>query len=123
MLDAALGALAAGALLVADELDLCLHPRLSKAVVELFTDSDSNPHGAQLLFSTHNEALLNAMRRDSIVFVDKDPQTGASSLTPLSDFTTRKRDDIRRAYAEGRFGGVPVIGDLAGAVAHAMSDG
>lgn len=108
--------LEAGQLLVLDELDASLHPRLSAALVRMFTDPEANPNGAQLLVTTHDESLLPTMRRDSIVFVQKG-RDGASELVPLSDFKTRGRDDIRRAYAEGRFGGTPTVGDLAAAIA------
>ena len=45
-----------------------------------------------------------------------------SSVVPLSDFDTRKRDDIRRAYREGRFGGVPILGDLADTTARFLAE-
>lgn len=105
----ALEALAAGSLLVVDELDTSLHPGLARAFVSLFTKPESNPHGAQLVFSTHDVTLLNSglLRRDEIWMAEKDRQ-GASRFTPLSDFKLRSRDDIERAYRNGRVGGVPL---------------
>lgn len=114
-----LDVLASGATLVVDELDASLHPRLSAAIVGLFTNPESNPRGAQLIFTTHDESLIPHLRRDEVVFSEKDA-TGASSLVPLSDFETRKRDDIRQGYADGRFGGVPMLGDLAAVVAEGL---
>ena len=107
----ALKALAAGSLLVVDELDTSLHPDLARAFVSLFGNPASNPHGAQLIFSTHDVTLLNSglLRRDEIWIANKDRQ-GASRFTPLSDFKLRSRDDIERAYRDGRLGGVP-LGD------------
>ncbi|MCA9560454.1 MAG: AAA family ATPase [Myxococcales bacterium] len=105
-----------GVLLVLDELDASLHPRLSAALVAMFTDPESNPNGAQLVFSTHDETLINSVRRDSVVFVQKD-RVGNSTVIPLAEFKTRARDDLRRAYHEGRLGGTPVVGDLAAAIA------
>ena len=104
----ALEALAAGSLLVVDELDTSLHPSLARAFVSLFGNPESNPYGAQLVFSTHDVTLLNSglLRRDEIWMADKDRQ-GASTFTPLSDFKLRSRDDIERAYRNGRLGGVP----------------
>ena len=104
----ALEALAAGSLLVVDELDTSLHPSLARAFVSLFGNAESNPYGAQLVFSTHDVTLLNSglLRRDEIWMADKDRQ-GASRFTPLSDFKLRSRDDIERAYRNGRLGGVP----------------
>jgi len=104
-------ALREGSVLVLDELDAGMHSRLCAALVRLFTHPESNPNGAQLLFTTHDETLLDHVRRDSVWFVEKG-RSGGSVLVPLSDFKTRKRDDIRRAYHQGRFGGVPMVGDL-----------
>ena len=105
----ALGALAAGSLLVVDELDTSLHPDLARAFVSLFSKPESNPHGAQLVFSTHDVTLLDSglLRRDEVWMADKDQQ-GASRVTPLSDFKLRSRDGIERAYRNGRVGGIPL---------------
>lgn len=115
-----LSALEAGQLLIIDELDASLHPRLSAALIRMFTDPDANPNGAQLVFTTHDESLFQHVRRDSVVFTEKDGG-GASRLVPLAEFKTRERDDIGRAYAQGRFGGTPITGDLAGAIARHQS--
>lgn len=102
----ALEALASGSLLVIDELDSSLHPRLAQAFVSLFMRPESNPHGSQLIFSTHDVALLGAklLAQDEIWLVDKNTE-GVSSLTPLTDF--RLRGDVERAYRNGRLGGSP----------------
>jgi len=109
----ALEALSEGSLLVIDELDTSLHPDLSRAFLSLFHRKASNPHGAQLLFSTHDVTLLdsNVLEQDEIWLMDKDPD-GASRLTPLTDFELQPPDqlrhgDIEQAYRLGRFGGVP----------------
>jgi energy-coupling factor transporter ATP-binding protein EcfA2 len=106
-----LTALERGGLLVIDELDASLHPRLCAELVSLFLEPAANAKGAQLVFTTHDETLLDVLHRDEVVFVDKDRE-GVSRLTPLTDYKTLKRDDIRRAYHLGRFGGVPRVGRL-----------
>ena len=108
-----LEALAQGSLLVIDELDTSLHPDLARAFVSLFNKEDSNPHGAQLVFSTHDVTLLGSglIRQDEIWMTDKNRE-GASEFTPLTDFKLRSRDDIERAYRHGRFGGVPTADDF-----------
>ena len=109
----ALEALSRGSLLVIDELDTSLHPNLARAFVSLFDKKDSNPHGAQLVFSTHDTSLLSSelLRQDEIWLADKD-HDGASKLTPLTDFKLRSRDDVERAYRDGRLGGIPSVGDF-----------
>lgn len=110
-------------LLVLDELDTSLHPDLCRALVGLFTDPRSNPHGAQLLFTSHDRGLLAALRRDQVVLVDKDRE-GVSHLRSAADYRgLRGRDDLIDAHGQGRLGGVPVLGDLVGALAREASDG
>ena len=109
----ALEALSRGSLLVIDELDTSLHPNLARAFVSLFEKKDSNPHGAQLVFSTHDVSLLGSglLRQDEIWLADKD-HDGASKFTPLTDFKLRSRDDVERAYRYGRLGGIPSVDDF-----------
>lgn len=115
--------LTAGGLLMLDEIDTSLHPEICAALVGLFTGGRTNPHGAQLLFTTHDRSLLSSLRRDEVVLVDKTPD-GASSLRVASDFRgVRARDDLRRAHEQGRLGGVPVLGDFAGEFARVREHG
>ena len=109
----ALEALSRGSLLVVDELDTSLHPNLARAFVSLFNKESSNPRGAQLVFSTHDVTLLGSgvIRQDEIWMTDKNRE-GASEFTPLTDFKLRSRDDIEKAYRDGRLGGVPAADDF-----------
>ena len=109
----ALEELSEGSFLVIDELDTSLHPDLCRAFLSLFHSKISNPHGAQLLFSTHDVTLLDSdvLQRDEVWFTEKDSD-GASQLTPLTDFKLPPPDqlqhgDIEQAYRRGSFGGVP----------------
>ena len=105
----ALEALARGTLLVIDELDTSLHPDMARAFVSLFSKEASNPNGAQLVFSTHDVALLGSdqIHQDEIWMTDKSHE-GVSRFTPLTEFRLRSRDDIEKAYRHGRLGGVPI---------------
>ncbi len=109
-------ALDEGQMLVIDELDTSLHPDLCAALVDLFTDSASNPSGAQLLFTTHDRGLLSRLRADEVALIDK-ASDGRSTIRAASDFRgIRKRDDLRTAHQRGRIGGIPVLGNLAEAM-------
>ena len=100
-------------LLVIDELDCSMHPTLTRKLIELFQTRDANRHGAQLVFSTQDSALLDLelFRRDQIWIVEKD-RAGASRLSSLYDFEEKPRNNeaLQRRYLAGRYGGVPVFG-------------
>lgn len=112
-----LNALDDGAVLFVDEIDAKLHPNLTEKLVELFNNTETNPRNAQLVFNTHNSNLLsrNLFRRDQIWFVEKNRQ-GAATLFPLSSFKTdegaRKSDNFEVKYLQGKYGGVPILGDF-----------
>ncbi|WP_017540962.1 AAA family ATPase [Nocardiopsis halophila] len=102
-----------GSLLVVDELDSHLHPHLSAKLIELFKDPDVNRRGAQLVFSSHDTALLGWIRggevleRDEVWFVEKDKE-GATQLYSLSDFGD-EGENPALAYLTGRYGAVPEV--------------
>ena len=52
----ALTALRRGQVLLFDEIDASLHPKLSARLLELFQDPKTNPRDAQLIFTTHDTA-------------------------------------------------------------------
>jgi AAA15 family ATPase/GTPase len=104
-----------GGILVADELDASLHTNLFEELVRLFMTPETNPKGAQLLFSAQNPHLLEArvLRRDQVWFADKDHR-GATHVYPLSDFSPRQGESVANGYIVGRYSAVPVIPDLFG---------
>lgn len=61
-----------GRILFVDELDSQLHPLLSRRIVNLFNCPETNSHGAQLIFTSHDTNLLSKklLRRDQVVFVE-----------------------------------------------------
>ncbi len=103
-----------GGVIVIDELDKGFHPLLSKMIIELFNSKKNNPKNAQLIFATHDSALLDLdiLRRDQISFVDKEYE-GNSIFYKLSDIKgVRKDTPIDKWYLSGRFGAIPVLGDV-----------
>ena len=105
-----------GNILVIDELDAKMHPLLSQELVRLFNDTESNPHGAQLIFTTHDTNLLSCgmLRRDQIWFTEKDQQERTDLYCmmqlKLPDGTTPRRDgNMERNYINGRYGAIPYI--------------
>jgi hypothetical protein len=112
-----LKALEFGEVLVIDEMDSKIHLNLVYKLVSLFNSNGTNPNNAQLIFNTHDTNLLgsNLFRRDQIWFVEKD-RYGAASLYSLASFKTdeggRKTDNFEENYLQGRYGGVPLLGDF-----------
>ena len=101
-------ALDEGTLIVIDELDASLHTRACEAILELFGSQKTNPHGAQLVVTTHDTNLLHSplVRRDQIWFVELNKK-GATRVFPLTDIRTRKDDNIEKGYLQGRYGAIP----------------
>ncbi|MDY6851405.1 MAG: ATP-binding protein, partial [Thermodesulfobacteriota bacterium] len=84
--------LSKGCCLLADELDLHLHPILARAIVALFHNPKVNTKGAQLVFATHNTDLIEQkglLRRDQIWLTEK-KESGATDLYSAWDFKARK---------------------------------
>jgi len=114
LVSAALQAIDEGSVLLVDEIDSSLHPRLTARLIELFRDERTNVHGGQLLFTTHDATLLGTsfgneiLGRDEVWFVEKDG-TGATTLFPLSDFHPRKDENTERRYLGGSYGAVPAV--------------
>ncbi len=106
-------ALKKGHVMIIDELNSSLHPKLVYFLIELMHNSKLNSNGAQLIFSTHETALLDLdlFRRDQIWFIEKDHEQ-ASRLYPLSDFSPRKNEALVKGYLMGRYGALPSIKDL-----------
>ena len=104
-------ALVRGGVLLVDEIERDLHPMLVDFIVSKFQSKRTNPHGAQIIFTTHNTELLNMelLRKDQLYFVDKDSEDGASELYTISEFSTRTTDNIRKGYLIGKYGAIPNI--------------
>lgn len=110
LLPSVLDALRTGSTLVLDEITTSLHTLLSSRLISLFTDPVTNPHAAQLMFSTHDTNLLSdhLLRRDEIWFTEKSAE-GVTTVFPLTDIRTKNSDNIERGYLQGRFGAVPLL--------------
>ncbi len=98
--------------LLFDEFDARLHPRLTHAIVELF-NGDTNEKGAQIVAITHDTNLLEPalVRRDQVWFTEKGPQ-GATRLYSLAEFNLPSDARYQRDYLLGKYGAVPVVGTL-----------
>lgn len=116
LVPALLRALSSGGLVVSDELDAKLHPKLLRYIIRLFTDKGVNRKGAQLVFTSHDMTTLNSsvFRRDEIWFAARTPE-GPSTLYSLADIAdvdgkrVRTQNAYDRQYLAGRYGADPYI--------------
>lgn len=103
-----------GGILIFDELDNSLHPKLVKFLVKLFTHPLANPHNAQLIFATHEVTLLDRdlFRTDQIWITEKNDQ-GETELYSVQDFEGVREDiPFDKWYMAGKFGGQPKLEDI-----------
>jgi uncharacterized protein len=109
-----LDTLTKGMVLWIDEMEARLHPNMTGAIIGLFNSRDTNPKGAQLIFTTHDTNLLSVkkLRRDQVWFIEKD-RLAASRLYSLVEFKIRNDDaSLEEDYIRGRYGAVPHLGEL-----------
>lgn len=109
---AAVDALTSGQVLVVDDLTASLHSNLGRIIINWFISSTVNQTGAQLIFTSHDIALMDIGRgpicnRERIWFTEKN-SAQATTLYQLSDFTgLQSGSNITKNYLEGRFGATP----------------
>jgi AAA15 family ATPase/GTPase len=103
-----------GYILLIDEIDNSLHPKLCKFLIKLFHHPLTNPHNAQLIFASHETTLLDRelLRKDQIWFTEKN-KYGETQLFSVQDFDKVKGDEpFDLWYMQGKFGGQPNIKEV-----------
>ena len=123
LFDFFMDALRNGMVLFIDELDAKLHPLLTRYIINLFHNSETNISNGQLIYSTHDTVNLNkdTFRRDEIWFTEKN-KDGVSELYALSDYILDEEDGNNKSgkkvrndatynkdYLTGRYGAIPVL--------------
>lgn len=112
-------ALEEGRLVIIDELDAKLHPKLLRYVISLFKNRKLNTKGAQLLFTSHDMTTMRntVFRRDEIWFAASDENHGSEIY---SLYEIRREDNERinntaaydKQYLEGRYGADPFLSNM-----------
>jgi len=98
-------------ILIIDEIDARLHTLLLQKIIELFNSVEYNPNGAQLIFTSHNTHFLKSkLRRDQMIFVEKDIY-GVSQIDSLYNKFPKVRNDASfdKDYLDGKYGAIPLI--------------
>lgn len=112
-------ALREGRLVIIDELDAKLHPKLLRYVISMFKNPKINKHGAQLLFTSHDMATMKntVFRRDEIWFAALNEKRNSEIY---SLYEIRREDNERvkstaafdKQYMEGRYGADPYLQNM-----------
>lgn len=112
-------ALQEGRLVIIDELDAKLHPKLLRYVISIFKNPKLNSKGAQLLFTSHDMTTMKntVFRRDEIWFAAEN-ENHESEIYSL--YEIRREDNERvnntaaydKQYMEGRYGADPYLSNM-----------
>ena len=83
--------------MVYDELDNSLHPHLLEPLLRLFASGESNPKGAQIIFTTHAaETVLKFLQRAQVMLVEKEGIV--SDAWRLDEVKAAKQPVVRYAF-------------------------
>lgn len=118
-LPAILIALQEGRLVVIDELDAKLHPKLLRYVIFLFENPRVNKNGAQLLFTSHDMSTMKntVFRRDEIWFAALN-EDRSSEIYSLYEIRHEDNERVKstaafdKQYLEGRYGADPYLQNM-----------
>ena len=102
--------------LIIDEFGSSMHPMITRMLISLFNNKQTNPMGSQLIFTTHDTNLLDNkfLRRDQIWFTEKD-DTASTDLYSLVEFKDASGVKVRndrsyeKDYINGRYGAIPYL--------------
>ena len=114
-------ALREGRMVIIDELDAKLHPKLLRYVISLFKNKEINKYGAQLLFTSHDMCTLKntIFRRDEIWFAAENA-SHESEIYSLHEIRGEDNDRVKntaaydKQYLEGRYGADPYLSNMLG---------
>ncbi len=118
-LPAILIALQEGRLVIIDELDAKLHPKLLRYVISLFKNPKVNKNGAQLLFTSHDMSTMKntVFRRDEIWFAALNEKR-SSEIYSLYEIRHEDNERVKstaafdKQYLEGRYGADPYLQNM-----------
>lgn len=112
-------ALQEGRLVIIDELDAKLHPKLLRYVISLFKNTNINKQGAQLLFTSHDMTTMKntVFRRDEIWFAAENAKH-ESEIYSLYEIRRENNERVNntaaydKQYLEGRYGADPYLTNM-----------
>ncbi|MFI3315243.1 MAG: ATP-binding protein [Rikenellaceae bacterium] len=92
-----------------DEVDDALHYDLIAYILQVLL---VNEHSSQLIFTTHNQRLLDEdfVRRDMVWFTEKNQTTASTEVYSAVEFKLHKNISLYNAYKVGKLGAIPELG-------------
>ncbi|MBQ8294640.1 MAG: AAA family ATPase [Alphaproteobacteria bacterium] len=107
-----LGAVEKGVLIIIDEMDRSIHPKVLEGLIKRFKYKNLNKNGAQLIATLHTTDILEnkIYKTDEFAFVNKNKKNG-SVLVRLSSIEKRNEVNFRDRYVSGMYRGQPIILD------------
>ena len=98
-----------GGVIIIDEIDNSLHPKLLRNLIELFADKELNQKDAQLIFTTHQPILLDDRSKTQIYLAEKrNLQTEIFRLDEIKGVSNA--ENFFKKYMSGEYGGYQEIG-------------
>lgn len=112
-------ALREGRLVIIDELDAKLHPKLLRYVIAMFKNPKINQNGAQLIFTSHDVTTMRntVFRRDEIWFAAEN-DNHESEIYSLYEICREDNERVNntaaydKQYLEGRYGADPYLRNM-----------
>ncbi|UTV80042.1 ATP-binding protein [Acidithiobacillus sp. YTS05] len=107
LLSLLLPTLSRGGLAVIDEFESDLHPHMLSAILDLFASRYTNPHNAQLLFTSHAIEVLDLLGKHQVMLVEKNEECESSAFRLDQINGVRSDVSLYGKYMAGAFGAVP----------------
>ena len=99
-----------GGVLLLDEFDINLHPDILPMLINLFDSAEENPHNAQMIFSTHDTAIMDHLGKYRTYLVNKkNNESYGYRLDEIPGDILRNDRPVSTPYRNGKIGGVPKI--------------
>lgn len=109
LLSRILPTLADGGIVLLDELEADLHPLMLEPILDLFISRKTNPHNAQLVFTSHALETLNLLKKGQILLVEKNERCRSEAWRLADMEGVRSDDNFYAKYMAGAYGAVPIL--------------
>lgn len=103
-----LSVLTNGGIAVIDELESDMHPHMIEPLLDLFASPHTNPHNAQIIFTSHSIEVMGLLGKSQVVLVEKkNCESEAWRLDTMDG--VRTQDNLYAKYMSGAYGAVPQL--------------